>query len=454
MNLKDKNVLVVGLAVTGVPLVRVLCQLGANVTVNDLKKEADLSDSIQLLSDLKVDYILGKHPEDMALLEKIDLVVVSPGVPLDIAFINKIKDEKIEVIGEIELAYRLSKGNIVAITGTNGKTTTTALVGEIFKNAGKRTHVVGNIGLAFISKALETRPEDVIVIETSSFQLESIEKFHPHVAAILNLTPDHLNRHKTMENYKNAKFNIFKNQNANDIAVINYDDLVLREASKDLRGRKLYFSRKTILEEGVFVEGGSIVFVKDGHKKEIVSTEEIFIPGNHNLENALAATAMALALKVDIHIIAHTLKTFKGVEHRIEFVDTINGVKFVNDSKGTNPDASIKAIEAMDRPILLLAGGYDKGSDFTEFIHSFNGKVRHMFVFGETAEALLATSKKLGFNDVTKVKDLQEAVLSAHNISNDGDVVLLSPACASWDMYENFEMRGKHFKEIVAQLRR
>lgn len=454
MNLKNKNILVIGLAVTGIPLVKVLCNIGANIIVNDLKKEEDLRESINELSNLDINYILGKHPESIESLGEVDLVVVSPGVPLDIPFINEVRNKGIEIIGEIELAYRLSKGNIVAITGTNGKTTTTALVGEIFKNAGKTTHIVGNIGLAFISKALETKEDDIIVIEASSFQLESIVKFHPKVGAILNLTPDHLNRHKTMEKYKEAKFNLFKNQLFEDIAVVNYDDLILRSESEGLVSDKIYFSRKTLLKEGVFVENQKIVYIKNEVKKEIIPVNEIYIPGEHNLENALAATSIAIALNIDIKIIRYTLKTFKGVEHRTESVDIINGVKFINDSKGTNPDASIKAIEAMDRPILLVAGGYDKGSDFSEFINSFNGKVKHLFVYGETAENLLEAASKLNYNSVTKVKNLEDAVKSAYNISQDGDVILLSPACASWDTYENFEMRGKHFKEIVAQLRR
>lgn len=454
MNLKDKNVLVIGLAVTGVPLVKTLSKLGSNIIVNDLKKEENLKDSLSLLEGLNVTYILGKHPESIESLGNLDLVVVSPGVPLDIPFINTLRSKNIEIIGEIELAYRLSKGHIIAITGTNGKTTTTALVGEIFKNAGRTTHVVGNIGVAFISKALETKDEDVIVIETSSFQLESIVSFRPQVGAILNLTPDHLNRHKTMKNYQDAKFNLFKNQEGNDVAVINYDDITVRDASKDLAATTIYFSRKTPLKEGVFVDDNKIVFINGEDRKEVIHIDDIYIPGKHNLENALAATAMAISLDVDIEVIKHTLKTFKGVEHRIEPVDVINGIKFINDSKATNTDAAIKALEAIDTTILLLAGGLDKGSEFDDFINAFNGKVKHMFVYGETAEILLETARKLNFNSVTKVNDLEEAVRKAYDISINGDTILLSPACASWDMYENFEMRGKHFKEIVAQLRR
>lgn len=454
MDLKNKKVLVVGLAVTGVPLVKVLCDLGADVIINDLRGEEDLKDSINELLNLKVDYILGEHPRTIDSLGHIDLTVVSPGIPLEIPFIREIKNKGIEIIGEIELAYRLSKGHIVAITGTNGKTTTTALVGEIFKNSGRVTHVVGNIGVAYISKALETRDDDVIIVEVSSFQLESIVDFHPQVGVFLNLTEDHLNRHKTMANYEAAKLNLFKNQNKKDFAVVNYDDLRVRKATKKLDATKIYFSRKERLEKGVFIEDKKIVFADKENKKDIISIDEIYIPGRHNLENALAAIAISIVMGVDIESIAYTLRTFKGVTHRVEAVDIINGVKFVNDSKATNVDAAIKAIEAIDAPILLLAGGLDKGTEFNDFINAFNGKVRHMFVYGETAQKLFETAVRLNFNSVTRVKNLDEAVNSAYKISSDGDTILLSPACASWDMYKNFELRGEHFKDIVAKLRR
>ena len=454
MNLKNKRVLVVGLAVTGVPLVKVLCGLGADVIVNDLKEEKNLRDSIDELSNLNVDYVLGKHPQTIDSLGHIDLMVVSPGVSLEIPFIQEIKNRGIEIIGEIELAYRLSKGHIIAITGTNGKTTTTALVGEIFKNAGKNTHIVGNIGIAFICKALETKEDDIVVIEVSSFQLESIVDFHPQVAAFLNLTQDHLNRHGTMANYETAKLNLFKNQTEKDFAIINYDDLRVREIAKKLRAAKIYFSRKEHLERGVFVIDDKVVFASDGDKKEIISIDDIYIPGKHNLENALAAISISIAMDVDMEPIIHTLKTFRGVPHRVEAVDMINGVKFVNDSKATNVDAAIKAIEAIDAPILLLAGGLDKGTGFEDLINAFNGKVKHMFVYGETAQKLLETAGKLNFNFITEVNDLEEAVDNAYKMSSAGDTILLSPACASWDMYKSFELRGEHFKDIVAKLRR
>lgn len=454
MDLKNKSVLVIGLAVTGVPLVKVLCELGAIVTVNDLKTEVELEETLQALKGYKFKGIFGKHPDDLKELQNIELAVVSPGVPLDIPFIEDLRKHQIEIIGEIELAFRLNKAPIVAITGTNGKTTTTALVGKIFENAKKNTYVVGNIGVAAISKAMKTTEKDVMVMEVSSFQLESIVDFRPKVAAVLNLTPDHLNRHKTMENYLKTKFNIFKNQDKYDYAVINYDDEECRKASESIQSKRIFFSRKIQLEEGVFVDNNQVVIALDQKKHVVMSIDDIRIPGMHNLENALAATAMTFVMGVDPKIIKETLMTFQGVEHRIEHVATINGITFINDSKATNTDAAIKAIEAIKGPIILLAGGMDKGSDFEDFIQAFNNKVKKLFVYGETAEKIYDTAKKLGYSDVNIVKNLQEAVLDAYNIAEDGDTILLSPACASWDMYKNFEERGNHFKKILEELRR
>lgn len=454
MNLKDKRVLVVGLAVTGLPLVRVLSELGADIIVNDMKDHNALADTLKELEGLNASYILGRHPDGLKELGPIDLVVVSPGVPLDIPFIQQLREENIRIIGEIELAYLLSKAKIVAITGTNGKTTTTALTGEIFKNAGENTYVVGNIGVAAISKALETKPEDFMIMEVSSFQLESTEEFRPRAAAILNLTPDHLNRHKTMAGYLAAKLKIFSQQKEEDFAIINYDDAICREAAKALRAKKIYFSRKQQLEEGVCLQDGWIVIRLNDEDIRLMPTEDIRIPGNHNIENALAATALAYIMGIKPDVIADTLRSFKGVEHRAEFVSNIAGVSYINDSKATNPDAAIKALEAVKAPILLLAGGMDKGNDFTEFIEAFDGKVKEMIVYGETADKLYTTAMAMGFNAVKRVKDLEEAVAAATALAEPGDSVLLSPACASWDMYKNFEERGRHFKNIVGNLRR
>ena len=454
MVLTNKNVLVIGLAVTGVPLVKVLLYMGAKVTVNDLKKEKELSDSLKELDGLQVQYILGKHVEDPQLLSNLNLVVVSPGVPLDLPFIQSIRNMGIELIGEIELAYRLSKGSIVAITGTNGKTTTTALTGEIFKHGGKNTFVCGNIGVPAVSMALETKNEDVMVMEVSSFQLESIETFRPKVAAFLNITPDHLNRHKTMENYISAKTRIFKNQKKDDFAILNYDDPVCRELSKKIKSTIIFFSREKILGQGVYVQDDMIYISFKNSKYQVIPIHKIKMPGGHNLENALAATALSFIMGISIESIQYTLEHFQGVEHRIEYVDSIEGIRFINDSKATNIDAALKAIEAVEAPIILLAGGLDKGSVFESLIQGFNGKVKHLFVYGETSKKIEQSAKDLAFFSVTSAKDLKEAINKAYDIAEKGDTILLSPACASWDTYKNFEERGRHFKNIVREFRR
>ncbi len=451
MDIKNKNVLVVGLARSGIPTVKVLHSLGAKITINDIKKKEDLKEILGEISEYYDEYILGTHPSD---LDKFDLIVLSPGVPTDLSFLKKAKEKDILIIGELELAYRLSKGSFIGITGTNGKTTTTALTGEIFKAANKETYVVGNIGIPAIEKALETTEESVLVTEVSSFQLESIQKFRPKVSAILNITPDHLNRHKTMENYIDAKANVFRNQIENDVLILNYDNENTRKLANRAKSKVIFFSRKTILDQGVYVENDIITVNLNGNKYNICKVKDINIPGKHNLENALAATAISFVYDIDTNIISSILKTFKGVEHRIEFVDNINGVKFYNDSKGTNPDASMKAIDALDSPLILIAGGMDKGSNFEKFIDSFNGKVKKMCLIGETAELIKKTAEDRGFKDVIILKNMEEAVRVAFENAKVNDTILLSPACASWDMYPNFEARGKHFKQCVFNLRR
>ncbi|QXM05812.1 UDP-N-acetylmuramoyl-L-alanine--D-glutamate ligase [Crassaminicella indica] len=451
MLVKDKRVLVVGLGTSGIPTVNVLLKLGANVTVNDMKKEDALKDILKEIDTSKVNFILGQHPKT---LSNFDMVVLSPGVPTDLSFIIKAKDIGITVIGELELAYRLCKGKFIAITGTNGKTTTTALTGEIFKKAEKETYVVGNIGIAAISKALDASEEAIMVTETSSFQLESIIDFKPKISAILNITPDHLNRHKTMENYIMAKADIFKNQDEKDYLVLNVDNELTYGLKKYAKAEIIPFSRKVHLEKGAYVSDEHIV-VKEENKKEkiICSVDDLKIPGKHNLENALAATAICYWAGIDADVIGDTLRGFMGVEHRIEFVDEIKGVRFINDSKGTNPDAAIKAVEAIKTPIVLIAGGMDKGSDFKAFIDVLKGKVKEMILIGETAEKIKKTADENGFNACTIVENMEQAVKISAKVAQKGDTVLLSPACASWDMYPSFEVRGKHFKECIKKLR-
>ena len=452
LKIENQNVLVAGLGTSGIAAVEVLMKLKANVTIYDKKTEKELADAIDFLDLDKLQLSLGREPEDVS---DFDLIVLSPGIPTDLPFLQEARAKKVPIIGELELAYRLSNGKFIAITGTNGKTTTTALVGEIFENAGKEAFVVGNIGIAAISKALETSKDTVLITEVSSFQLESIVDFRPKIAAILNITPDHLNRHKTMENYILAKANIFKNQREQDFLILNADNELTYRLSQNSKANVIFFSREKELDKGVFVVGENIVIKEYGKPYEILcKTKDLKIPGKHNLENALAAIAIAFWAGIPKEMIIKTLKEFKGVEHRIEFVAEFEGVRFINDSKGTNPDATIRAIEAVQEPIVLIAGGMDKGNDFDELIRAFKGKVKHMVVLGEVAQRIKDTAEKNGFVHVTVVKKMDEAVEEAVKIAQKGDTVLLSPACASWDMYPNFEVRGRHFKECVEKIRR
>ncbi|MBR0597066.1 UDP-N-acetylmuramoyl-L-alanine--D-glutamate ligase [Sinanaerobacter chloroacetimidivorans] len=450
-HLENKKVLVVGLGKSGIAAAQALLKLGAVVSVYDKKREEHIDPQlIQFLRNKNVTCYFAMEPDET---DNLDMVVISPGVPLDIEFVQKAKAAGAEVIGELEIAYRVGKGKYVAITGTNGKTTTTTLVGEIFKNAGRKTHVVGNVGVAVISKALCSSEEDWMVTETSSFQLETTKYFQPEVSALLNITPDHMDRHKTLENYAQAKAMIFKNQNENQYFVVNYDDEVSYGLISQCKAKVIPFSRKSVLDQGCFVLDGDIV-IKDeeGTYIDICGADELKIPGAHNLENALAAAAVSYYAGISKDVIAKTLREFEGVEHRLEFSGEVDGVRFVNDSKGTNPDASIKAIEAINGGIILIAGGYDKGSQYDEFINAFNGKVKHLVLLGKTAPKIKETAERLGFTNITMAKDMDECVKVGYKHAQPGDTVLLSPACASWDMYTCFEQRGEHFKNCVRDL--
>ena len=452
MDLESKNILLVGLAKTGVSTIKKLNKLGANVIVNDIKTKDKLENIINDIGSLdNVEYVLGKHIED---IDNIDLTIVSPGVPLDLPFIENIRNKGIKIIGEVELAYKLSKNPIfIGITGTNGKTTTTTLVGEMFKKGNKDTYVVGNIGNPVIDTVDLTDENSYLVTELSSFQLESIEDFKPRVCTIINITEDHLNRHHTMENYINAKAMVFKNQDKNDFTILNYDDLTVRNLGKKSKGTVLYFSLKDEVKKGAYLDkDGNIVISIDSDKLTLMNKNELSLPGNHNLENAMAAILMAYVLGINTDVIIDTLRTFKGVEHRLEFVTNKDGIMFVNDSKGTNPDSTIKAITSYERPIVLIAGGYEKQSDFTEMFEYARKNVKALVLLGQTADRIEIAAKKQGLNNIIKVKDMKEAVQKAYEIAESGDVVLLSPACASWDMYPNFEARGLDFKENIYNL--
>ena len=452
MNLKNKKVLLIGLAKTGISTIKHLNRLGAKVVVNDIKDKEKLKDILDELSDLNnVEYILGYHPENV---DDIDMTVVSPGVPLDLPFILKLKAKNIEIIGEVELAYRLSQNPIfIGITGTNGKTTTTSLVGEIFKKASKDTYIVGNIGNPVIDTVDVANENSVLVTELSSFQLESVDKFKPHISAILNFTEDHLNRHHTMKAYMEAKARIFENQDNNDFCILNYDDEEVRSLSDNVKAKKIFFSRKKCLEYGIYLDEKKNIIINLGEKITLLNKDELSLPGNHNLENCMAAAAIAYVSNIDIDVIRKVLKTFTGVEHRQEFVRNLNGIMFVNDSKATNPDSSIKAVQSYNRPIVLIAGGMDKQSSFDEFLDIAKENVYALVLLGETAQKIKECAQNKGFDNITVVKDMKEAVNASYQIAKEGDVVLLSPACASWDMYKSFEVRGIDFKDNVNNLR-
>ncbi|MDR1773585.1 MAG: UDP-N-acetylmuramoyl-L-alanine--D-glutamate ligase, partial [Clostridioides sp.] len=339
------------------------------------------------------------------------------------------------------------------ITGTNGKTTTTTLVGEIFKKANKETYVTGNIGKPVVDIIEDASCDSYVVTELSSFQLESIKEFRPKVSSVLNITEDHLNRHKTMENYANAKAMIFKNQTEDDFCILNYDNEMARDLAKDCSAKVILFSRLEKLDGGVYLdEKNNIIIDIEGENISLMNANEIYLPGNHNLENCMAAIAMTFVCGINTDVIKEVLKTFTGVEHRLEFVRELNGVKYINDSKGTNPDSSIKAVESYKNPIVLIAGGYDKNSNFDEFMEIAKKNVKDIVIMGATADKIEKSAKNKGINSTHIVKNMKEAVSLSHKLAQSGDIVLLSPACASWDMYKSFEVRGKDFKENVNNL--
>jgi len=450
-DIKGKKILVVGLGMSGIAAAQALVKRGAQVSVQDAKTPDEIeAQLITYLQNENIACYFASVPDDPSAF---DLIVVSPGVPLDLPFIRDAAQKGVWVTGELELAYQLGHGHYIAITGTNGKTTTTTLVGEMYKSADRDTAVVGNIGVAVTTRAIVATENTWMITEVSSFQLETIRHFRPQVSAILNLTPDHMDRHKSMEEYGRIKARIFENQKSSDFLIINYDDKPCYHLARQAKATVVPFSRKEELTFGAFVLDGMIA-IRDqsGFETHFCHQDELMIPGTHNLENALAATAIAYFSGIPAEVIRRTLREFSGVEHRIEFVNEIDGVRFVNDSKGTNPDAAIKAIESIPAPIFLIAGGYDKGSDFTKLIDAFEGKVEMAFLLGKTASKIKETAESKGFTKTILLKDMNACVKEAFRQAKPGTTVLLSPACASWDMYDNYEQRGRHFKDCVAGL--
>lgn len=448
MDINGKKVLVFGAGISGEAAAGLLVSEGADVVLYDGNTKLNASEISGRVPD-GVKVIFGEFPEE--LLDDIALTVMSPGVPTDLPVVDKMRGRNIPIWGEIELAYVSGKGDVLAITGTNGKTTTTALLGEIMKNWKESVFVVGNIGNPYTSVVKGTTDESVIVAEMSSFQLETVHSFRPRVSAILNITPDHLNRHHTMEAYIAAKERIAKNQTSEDFCVLNYEDDVLREFGEKLDAQVLYFSSRRKLNRGVYLDGTTIVCEID-EKIPVCDVSELQILGTHNYENAMAAVAMAYAYGTPLDVIRKTLKEFAGVEHRIEYVAEKNGVAYYNDSKGTNPDAAIRGIQAMNRPTVLIGGGYDKDSAYDEWIDAFDGKVKKLVLLGATREKIAETARKHGFTDIVMADTFEEAFEKCVEYAQPGDAVLLSPACASWGMFKNYEERGDKFKELVNQL--
>ena len=451
MNLQNKNVLVFGTGISGIAAAGLLENKGAHPVLFDGNAELEeQAIRAKLPEGSRAEILLGDLTEEQ--IRSLDLVVLSPGVPTDLPLVNRLREAGLKIWGEIELAYECSRGDVLAITGTNGKTTTTSLLGAIMQHAKESAFIVGNIGIPYTQIVEETKESSVTVAEISSFQLETIEQFRPKVSAILNITPDHLNRHHTMEEYIRVKELITKNQTEEDTCVLNYEDEVLREFGKTLKCQVIFFSSLRTLEKGIYLNGEMIEYNDGSSTMTICSVKELNLPGRHNYENVCAAVAMALAYGISLEDIRYVLVRFKAVEHRIEYVTGVNGVVYYNDSKGTNPDAAIKGIQAMDRPTLLIGGGYDKNSSYEEWINAFDGKVRYLVLLGQTKEKIAEAAKRCGFEHVIMTESLEEAVAFCAEHAEPGDAVLLSPACASWGMFPNYEVRGKRFKELVYQL--
>ena len=447
MDMKNKKVLVFGSGISGIGAGKLLEQVGASVVLYDGKETLDKEVlKAQLGDDTKAEIILGELSEEV--METLDLVVMSPGVPTDLPVVLKMRDMGIPIWGEVELAYTYGKGDVLAITGTNGKTTTTALLGEIMKDYKEGVFVVGNIGNPYTAAALEMREDSVAVAEMSSFQLETIHEFRPKVSAILNITPDHLNRHHTMEAYIKAKEDIAKNQTKEDTCVLNYEDEVTRKIGENVKANVLYFSSQRKLDRGIYLDDGNIILRQD-EEILVCNVNELKLLGTHNYENVMAAVAMAAAYGTPMEVIRRTIKEFAGVEHRIEFVREKDGVAYYNDSKGTNPDAAIKGIQAMNRPTVLIGGGYDKDSEYEEWIQAFDGKVKLLVLVGATKEKIAEAAERVGFVSYVMADSFEEAVEKCIEAAEPGDAVLLSPACASWGMFKNYEERGDKFKELV-----
>ena len=447
MEFSGKKVTVVGTGISGIGAVGLLNAVGAEVVLYDGNEKLKIEDIEKKLGTYKAEIVLGELTKELT--DSSDLLVISPGVPIDSPVVKAFEAAGVPGWGEGELAYAFDKGKVLAITGTNGKTTTTALVGQIVGAYHKDTFVVGNIGNPYTTEVLKSNKDSYTVAEISSFQMEKAKEFHPHISAVLNITPDHLNRHKTMDVYIAMKERVFAKQTAEDFCILNHGDAACRKMADKTAAKVFFFDSSETLAEGIYLDGDAIEVRWGAINETLIHVDELQILGVHNYENVMAAAAMGICAGIALDTIRTVLKGFAGVAHRIEYVATVDGVDYYNDSKGTNVDASIRAVLAMKKPIVLIGGGYDKGSSFDEWTKLFPGRVKHLVLIGVTAPKVRASAEKFGFTAISDCETFEEAVDLCREKAEDGDCVLLSPACASWGMFDNYEQRGDMFKEQV-----
>ena len=447
--LKGRKALVVGLAKTGISTAKFLMAQGAVVTTTDMLPASKIK-GIDDLQGTGITVETGGHSVKNFL--NADLIVLSPGVPPDIGPLQEAKRKGIEIISEIELAYNFIKEPIVAIAGTNGKTTTTTLIGKIFEDAGKAAFVGGNIGLPLIEYVLSEQPAEYLIVEVSSFQLEGVRNFRPHVAILLNITEDHLDRYASFQEYAAAKFRLFENMHKGDYAIVNIDDPVIKSHVPNLKSQLINvipFSSSKALKQGIYYQDGSIVYSVGGNE-ETYPTRDFKLKGIHNIENIMAAIAAVKACAIPMGVILKTIEGFKGLPHRMELIRELNGVSYYNDSKGTNIGALQKSLEGLSSPVILIAGGKDKGGDYTALNDLIKSKIKLLILLGEAKDKIRDAFK--GFTDIVMVESLKQAVCTAYNRAENGDVVLLSPACSSFDMFKDYKERGEIFRKEVMRL--
>lgn len=450
MDYGEKNILVLGAGSSGIGAAWVLAQLHANVVLNDYKPVEFESSTRKKLDDAGVTIITGR--QDNSLLNGVDRIVISPGIALSIPIVQEAFNRHIEVVSEVELAYDVCKSPILGVTGTNGKTTTTTLLTQVMESTGLPIKVGGNIGDSLSEAAFNMPEGGYLIAELSSYQLETIKSFCPLGAIVLNVTPDHLARHKTMENYAAAKARIFMNQNAENFVVLNDDDPIVAAMKKDVHSKILSISQHHKVECGAYFEGNTCYAVLNGNVISVIDTEQIHIKGAHNIENILSVIALTYALGVDVERIKRTIENFHGVEHRLERVTTIHDVTFYNDSKATNTDSVVKALDAFDKPVILLAGGHDKMTPLEDFMNVVKKNTKEVIFMGEAAERFESVATKVGVTNIHRAQSMKEAVELGYKLAEPSDIVLLSPACSSFDWYSCFEERGDDFKKCVKKL--